>query len=229
MVVANNYFGKADWKDAVADSTVFLNILLSIIYTGLTIWTDYFLEPKAASISRKDFFDNAFGTKFIEGRNSEDYFTNDELGPGIYKMATNLFENIFFTKSITEVMKKRRTWRVLLFFIFLVVLAFWGFKNVFLGLPFLQLFLSVFFLGSLIKLYILHNCCDNYFQSMQRLFSIDNFANQVDKHRGEIIKLYADYEATKAWTVKVDSDIHTEFNDDLSNQWVQIKKKYNII
>lgn len=209
VVIVNNIWGHGEWKNIVSDFTALCNIILIVGYAGLSIWSDYFLEPKAAGLGRKDFFDNSFETKYVEGRNSEEYFTNDELKAGFYKMGVNLFENVFFTREITAEMKKRKTLPVIMLLVILLVLAFWGYKNIFIGIPILQLFLSVYFLGSLVKLYQLHNCCDSYFISLQKIFSDMEFKSNPDKCKVEIMKLYVDYETSKAWaSVKVDSKLY---------------------
>ncbi len=220
------------WITNIEILTDFLNIINLILLVGFSILSltiDNFLQPKALELTRNDFFDNAFNRKFIEGESSKNYFTNDEIEYGTYKMAVNLYENCFFTFNIGETMFRKRLNPVIVLVIILLILAFWGYKNVPISIPILQAFLSIYFLGGLVRLYRFNenNCI--YLDRLKSLFSDSNLRRDVDNKTPEIIKLYCDYESNKAWSlIKIDSKLFDQLNEDLSNKWNKIKEKYSI-
>ncbi|MFZ1320853.1 MAG: hypothetical protein WAT71_04790 [Ignavibacteria bacterium] len=215
----------------------FLNDIKNQLYIGLllalfiiTIIIDYKLLPEAQRKTRCDFFDNAFGTKFIHNKNSEEYYTNDNIEKGIYKMAVDLFESSLFTYNISSRMRFKRIILCCLLFVVLIPLSFYGFKNTFfIGIIILQALLSIYFAGGLIKLLIFVGKNKEYFEELKSLFSNSNFKQNIIEYEAKIIKLYADYESTKAWSfIHLDSRIYNKINPTLSKEWEEMKQKYNI-
>lgn len=77
-----------------------LNCILIILYHVGEIFFDFVLAF-AEKAKRKDLFDNAFGTK-LAVKNSEGYYTNTGLPPGVYKLGVNNYESCFFTYRILK-------------------------------------------------------------------------------------------------------------------------------
>lgn len=76
-----------------------LNILnyFSIIGYGiLYIVVEIIMQPMVANERRKGFIDNSLGTKLLE-RPVLNYYDNDSIEQGPYKMLVNCYENCFFT------------------------------------------------------------------------------------------------------------------------------------
>src|SRR5690606_3146198 len=65
--------------------------LFSVAYFLSDIISNYLFQLAEAK-RRDDFFDNSLKTNYSEV-NSNEYFTNDDISPGIKKMGINCFEN----------------------------------------------------------------------------------------------------------------------------------------
>lgn len=61
------------------------------------------MQPMAANERRKGFIDNSLGTKLLE-KPVLNYYDNDSIEKGPYKMLVNCYENCFFTYNIIKVM-----------------------------------------------------------------------------------------------------------------------------
>lgn len=214
-----------------------VNDIKNQIYIGLllvlfviTIILDYNLLPDAQRKTRCDFFDNAFGTKFIHNKNSEEYYTNDEIEKGIYKMAVDLFESVLFTYNIASRMRFKKIILCCLLVAVLIPLSFYGFKNTSLiGIIVLQALLSIYFAGGLIRLLIFVGKNRQYFDELKFLFSDEKFKQNLSEYEATIIKIYADYEANKAWSyIHLDGKIYNKINSSLSQEWNEMKSKYSI-
>ena len=57
------------------------------------------MQPMAANERRKGFIDNSLGTKLLE-KPVLNYYDNDSIEKGPYKMLVNCYENCFFTYNI---------------------------------------------------------------------------------------------------------------------------------
>ena len=85
---------------------------------------------EASSQKRYDYIDNSFETSFSE-ENSENYYSNDNIEKGIYKMAVNGFENSYFTYNIAKKMIKSLWIKNTLIAIIFIFLAIMGFNSAF--------------------------------------------------------------------------------------------------
>ena len=63
-----------------------------ISYYVVDIATEAFLYPATARMRRMGFIDNSLGARFLS-LPSKNYFTNDVVKPGLYKMSVNCYEN----------------------------------------------------------------------------------------------------------------------------------------
>lgn len=213
------------------------NNLKNIVFTCLTILLfiltgliDFYLLPGAERKTRCDFFDNAFGSKFISSKNSEEYYTNDELEKGIYKMAVNLFESILFTLTISKKMIIRRAISSAFLFTIVLVLVFYGLKDTYsYFILFLQALLSTYFIGGFTKLifFVIRN--NSYFEELKLLFSNEDFKANVKRYEAHIIRLYSDYESNKGWgNIILSNKIYEKVNPILIKEWEEMKMRYNI-
>lgn len=205
-----------------------LNVLLMISFSGLTFTIDYSLFPNAEKIRRIDFINNSFGSRFNLVQ-SENYFSNEEVGQGIYKAAVNLFENCLFTFKISKKMRPDKIAKSLIFCVWVICLAVQGFKNSQVSVPLLQLFLSANILGELVKLLIFVDRNGSYFNDLVNLFSNKDFKSDVLKYLPQFLKIYSDYETNLAWgRIQLDSKIYNELNPILSEKWQKIKNELEI-
>jgi hypothetical protein len=217
-------------SELISDLISMFHIISILGFTAISIIIDYILIPNGQKTTRNDFFDHSFGTKYIVHKNSEEYYTNQDLPNGFYKMSVNLFESIFFTYSIACGMRLKRIFTTSVLILVLIPLLYYGIKNTsFIFIALLQTLVSAYFLGGLIRLIIFANRNESLFTELSNIFSTNEFKNKIDEYSIPIIKIYTDYESNKAWSnILLDSKLYKKMNADLSHKWIEIKKKYNI-
>lgn len=181
---------------------------------------------KASSKKRFDFIDNSFETSFSED-NSIDYYSNDDIEKGIYKMAVNGFENSLFTYNIAKRMLKGLWIKNGFIATSFICLAIIGFNNAFIML--LQLTLPLLLLSRAIKQTIFVNRINSVFENYRRLFQ-DLKNNVAEDHKNpEILINVIEYEAILSWgCILLNSNIYNLLNADLSKKWEKMKIKYEI-
>lgn len=205
-----------------------LNIISLIFYFSLEIIIDYHLFPLAEDLRKSDFIDNSWGTKNLLN-NSNKYYDNDELGFGLYKTATNLFENVFFTYTISKSMSLKKISVSLILAIIIIVIAYYGFEQVPIAIPFMQVVFSTVILGDLFKHLVYVNRMKQVIEKWQSLFSNSDFKINPDNHRADVYKTWIFYESTLARTqLSLSNKIFELFNDKLTQEWEIIKIRYNI-
>lgn len=209
------------------DFMQYINYLLIIAYYVVSIVTDIFLYPGTARLRRLGFIDNSLGSKFL-GNDTRNYFTNDGLEPGIYKMAVNCFESCYFTYNIAKGMHPTVITKNVLFSIIFLSTAYVGIKDNLVGLPILQILLSSLFLTQLIhhlnfvsKLGILLEKFKSYFMAPTK-------AAQEDVH--DPILLVLEYETVLAYNRSHLSDrVYGRLKRALSTEWEDLKHYYRIV
>ena len=217
-------------SELISDLISMFHLISLLGFTAISIIIDYVLIPKAQITTRNDFFDHSFGTKYIVHKNSEEYYTNQELDNGFYKMAVNLYESVFFTYSLACSMRLRRIITTVILILVLIPLLFFGIKSTsFISLTVIQTLVSAYFLGGLIRLIIFANRNENLLNELSQMFSRKDLKLNIDDYHINTIRIYADYETNKAWSnILLDSKLYKKMNNDLSQKWNEMKKKYNI-
>ena len=180
----------------------------------------------ASSTRRVDFIDNSFDSSYSENSSIE-YYTNEDVISGIYKMAVNSFENSFFTLHIAEKMTKAMWLKNLIFALLILGFAIFGFNNAFILL--IQLTLPILLIQEALNhtlfVYRINRVCENF----RRLFNDLKDESNPEKKKPEIILNVLEYETTIAsGSILLDSKIYEEYNDELSKKWAELKSEYNI-
>ncbi|WP_027339133.1 hypothetical protein [Halonatronum saccharophilum] len=240
--VANNY--KKAYKVLFwlmfSFSVIFSFFNNSLVVTGISIFAivilailDFIVRhytEKAEEVRRADFLDNSFGTKFVHNP-SKEYYDNDGVEAGLYKMIVNVFENSLFSMEISRRMKEQELVKNIIFIIAVVCLAIYGFSRTAIALPILQLFLSKIFIVNLINICRYHSKVEQIFNEIKALFNEeleDNSQNLV-KYQANILKIYLAYEANISnLKVSLNSKIYNEMNEELTKKWEGLKVRYNI-
>lgn len=197
-----------------------LNCLLIILYQIGEIVFDFVLAF-AEKAKRRDLFDNAFGTK-IALKNTEGYYTNTGLPPGVYKLGVNNFESCFFTYRILKNDLWKNVVRVLVIIILFLLVAFipdksWLVLLIQLSLP------LVIFLESIryfMALYSLNNILDDYWKLFEK----------ADKIReADLLYSLSNYTSTLAiGRIILSKSTYNKLNQKLSIEWSDIKNNLNI-
>ena len=206
-----------------------LNILnyFSIIGYGiLYIAVEIIMQPMVASERRKGFIDNSLGTKLLD-KPILNYYDNDSIEQGPYKMLVNCYENCFFTYNIIKVMLPKMAIKNTILFGLLLIFAYHGIKDNVVAIPFLQLFLSSLFLIELIYhiafFFRLKNLCDKFKQIFSTPKSTKNKTIQ------DAIYMVLEYETTLAYNKSPNSNsVYKKLNNKLTEEWSCIKQNYDI-
>ncbi len=180
-----------------------------------------------ASIQRReDFIDNSFETTLAENR-SEEYYTNDSITSGIYKMAVNGFENSLFTYNIAKKMTTPLWLKNIGFAVLILTFSIFGYNSAFTLL--IQLTLPILLLQQAIKHTLFVYRIKRVYENNRRLFNDLKNLNDSKHKRPEIILNVLDYETTLTYgSILLSSKIYDELNPTLSVKWEEIKQQYNI-
>ncbi len=204
------------------------NIIGISLFFVLEVISDYILMPQADSKRRDDFIDNSFGSVFSPN-NSVGYYDNDEVNKGLYKAAVNLFENCFFTYSLVKVTTIKKIVTPAIMLLFMIVFAYYGFKEVPFALSVLQALFSANILGLLIKHLILLNRLTTIQDSWIALFQHDDIKSNTYKYQTFVYRYWLQYEALHSKiNAGIQEKIYEEHNPSLTNEWNKMKLKYNI-
>lgn len=194
---------------------------LALAYFFADILTNYLFQCAEAH-RRNDLFDNSLNTVLAE-ENTEEYFTNDAIATGIYKLGVNGFENAFFTSSLAGRYLITMTWKTALVVLIFIGVMVYGDNSTLLVV--LQLALPLTIIQQTIRLLIFKNRLDRIIDSYKRIFHIPKGTAQDNL----IMHTVTNYEATLAWaSIKIPDEQFNRMNDELSDRWEEIKKRHNI-
>lgn len=198
-----------------------VNCFLAVSYFISDIVGNYLFQIAEAK-RREDFFDNSLSTKLAEVA-SVDYFTNDHISAGVLKMGVNSFENSFFSKNISGKMLRKMLYKAALVLAIFLALALFTDREL-LALA-LQLALPFTIIVQTIRLFLFHKRVEDIFKQYQKIFT----ATASHMQEQLILQTVTNYEALLAWAcIKLDSGIFHSMNDELSQQWLNLKSRYDI-
>ncbi|RYC72050.1 hypothetical protein [Spirosoma sordidisoli] len=214
--------------------SIFRNIVIVvtfislILYSILDVYIEYFIVPGVEEKRKADFLDNAFGTHILS-RNSVDYYTNDNIGIGIYKAAVNLFENSLFTFRVSKAMLPKKIIPLVLVLAVVIILAIFGWKDQPIALPALQLLFSTVVAVDFIKYIILHNKSKAIYEGWNNLFRTTNINEDHVSQIPEIMRYWLIYESMLSrLQVPLDVPVFQSLNEELSLEWEEIKSNLHI-
>ncbi|MPM98664.1 hypothetical protein SDC9_145852 [bioreactor metagenome] len=202
----------------------FINIALIIGYYILTTVTEVFIYPNTAVKRRMGFIDNSIGSKLLD-KPLKGYFSNDSIPYGSYKLGVNCYENCFFSYNIAKAMTLQIAIKNSVFFLFFLGCAYFGFQGSVVATPIIQIFLSTLFLNELI----------HHLNFCSKLKKILDLFQQLFAHKlkpddlGTPIFFMLDYETVLAFNKSPLSDKkYQKLNSQLSIEWEELKKRYEI-
>lgn len=205
---------------------ILINIfsILSLVILGILKYLVQYNQEKAETIRRKDFIDNSFGTKLHE-KSSIEYYDNDEIEEGFYKMSINLFENVFFSSKVSQKMKSKALISSIIPGFIVLGFAIFGFFSSPIALPILQIFLSQLFLSKLVLINDYNKKIEIFFDQLKKIFN----SSDLLRSQPEIISILIAYESNISnHKLFLDDKIFEKLNPKLTEEWNEIKKKYGI-
>lgn len=218
--LANNNFLKY--------SVEYASYIAIISYYVIDIVTEVFFYPATARMRRIGFIDNSLGARFLS-QPTKNYFTNDVIKPGLYKMSVNCYENCYFTYNIAKEMTPSVVAKSAFFSVVFLTTAYVGLRGNILALPILQILLSTLFITELIH----HlNFVSRLKMLLERFGTHFNDTVKSKTKRNDPqhpILLLLEYETTLAFnTAPLSNKIYRKLNVKLSAEWEEIKKRYEI-
>lgn len=220
--------------ESIVDISMYIDLLniiniISICFLfSLDIIIEYVLIPIANNKRIDDFIDNSLGSNFSQ-KNSIGYYDNENTDYGLYKVAVNLFQNCFFTKSLLSKSYINKIVLPIIFIIILIFSTYTGFKNNPFTLTILQTLLSVNVLGNLIKYLILLIKLNSIVDNLNSLFQNNNFKANLIQYESHIYRYWLKYETLIS---KINPDISSntfeKLNTPLTKEWDKIKLKLKI-
>jgi len=205
-----------------------INIISILLFFTLEIVVEYILFPLSEQKRRDDFLDNSFGSKFLS-TNSIDYYSNENIGQGLLKAASNLFENAFFSYSVIKSLTLRKIVLPIIVLLSVWVLAYFGFDKAPIALSVLQFLFSANVLGNLIKHLILLNKLSFIYDNWVTTFQAKDFKTKTTEYQATIYRNWLNYEAMLS---RIQPNVPEKFfkkhNPRLTTEWEQIKNKYSI-
>jgi len=203
-----------------------------IVVNSLFICLYLFLDGRASYIftraemkRRLDWLDNSFETNF-SGKKSKNYFTNDNLSPGLYKLAVNCFENSYHTEFIISKMLPSIFVETTIIALAFVTSSYLGNKEI--VRLFFELSLPAILIQKLIKAVIYSSRIAEVHDRFKLLFS-DLMKHEFDCKTAEALRDILEYETALAWgSIPLQSKIFWKFKDELASDWIELKKEYKI-
>lgn len=211
----------------IIDLVKVLSYVSMIGYIGLSSVAKY-LFYSAEKVKRGDLIDNSFGTCYSDC-NSEGYYNNDDIPYGVKKLALNTYESSFHTEQTLRKMLFRYAMKMLIFSIpFLISIFSIGGSDIVrllfeISIPLIML--SQFFI--IIVYYTGVKSVNEHFK-----IELTNIGNKpIDvKDNSRLLKPVLDYYNIKSWaTTNLDSRIFNKHNEQISNQWLERKKKLKLV
>lgn len=210
----------ADFKNTL----IALNIILICFYAFYDNRSQY-IFTKAEMKRRLDYLDNSFDTNF-SGKKSQNYFTNENLSPGLHKMATNSFENCFHTQFIVSKMYSKSLWQTIIILILFIISAAVGNKEV--VRMFFELALPLILIQKLIKISFFTSRLESILDGFKHLFN-DLRTTGFDNKTAEALKHVLDYETALSWASTPTSfKVFLKYKDQLAVDWEELKKEYQV-
>lgn len=211
--------------DYITSFLSFFNYFSVIGYGGLYIAIEIIMQPMVAQERRKGLLDNSIGTNFL-ARSVTNYYDNDEISYGMYKLLVNCFENCYFTYHIVKRMLLCVILKNITLGFLLSLIAYLGIMSSFVFIPIIQLFISSLFLYEL-AYHI------SFFFRLKRLYEQFQyiFQRRISKKEAEKDAIYMvlEYEAALAYNKSPNSDsVYNKMREQLTAEWIQIKERYRI-
>ncbi len=184
-----------------------------------------YIFTKAEMKRRLDWLDNSFGTNF-SGKKSKDYFTNDHLSPGLYKLSVNCFENSFHTQFIIAKMLPSIITETIIIVLIFVVSAYIGNREI--VRMFFELSLPAILIQKLIKAVYFSSRINEVHDRFKCLFN-DLTKLGFENKTAEALKDVIEYETALSWaSTPISSKIFFKYQDKLSTDWEEMKQSYQI-
>jgi hypothetical protein len=201
---------------------VFLIVVFVMFALGLAL--RLYWMPRAEDERRRDFLSNAYAIALTHNQTTG-YYNNNQTAP-VRRVAANVMENSFFTKSIAGRMAVTERARVGVYTVVLVAVALYRGSDLGLIAIVAQTVLSEVILARWFRIEWLRARSERTYDFLHDLFRQAPTGAQFDVKASE---LYVLYETSKANAgVTLSAAIFEKLNPSLSTEWDDIKRMLNI-
>lgn len=204
--------------------------IVCVIFQLALQYNRMYFQGKADENRRRDFIDNSYGVT-LGMQQTEGYYDNEEQDCGLYKALLNVFENSFFSSNIARTMfvkiKKRSTLLIVITIIFMST----GILQNDVSLFLLSLFLMIRYVRERLILKKYMDRVSKLYASIENMFQEGLVESQVHEKSFEalVIHILIEYETNIAENkILLDSKLFDTMNDELTDKWRSMKKKYKI-
>lgn len=205
----------------------YILLTLAIIYLVIEVSNLFInhLREKAENIRRKDFFNNSYAVKSI-ALQSENYYDNDDVKEGLFKVFLNLGENSLFSKEISNKMLSKEKVKFIVSISILIIMTVFGFVDNNYSYSILQILFSRILIISYFELFMYNLNMTQIYDEIEIL--IENGLNNENykNYEAQILRLLVKYETNISnYKIFLDSHIYNELNPLLTEQWNATKEK----
>lgn len=184
-----------------------------------------YLYTRAEMRRRLDWLDNSFDTNF-SGKKSENYFTNEHLSPGLYKLAVNCFENSFHSEAILSKMMPAMITRTLAIIVSFILSSYFGNSEI--VRMFFEITLPALLVQKMIKVIIYSSRMNEVLDRFKSLFN-DLKKADFENKTAEALRDILEYETALSWaSTPLSSKVFFKHKDILAKDWNELKREYNI-
>ncbi|MDP4460618.1 hypothetical protein QUD39_04945 [Staphylococcus hyicus] len=179
---------------------------------------------------RLKLLDNAFNQLHEPKEATFEYYDNDEIEPGTYKLFWDVYESAFFSQFIVSKMLKIMYRLALIVIVFLLILFFMSGINIY-SFFVLSLVFSNAFLNRINSFKTTNDSLDRLLEKSAVLADdMKNKGNNKEDFMRRIMDIIINYESTIAENKYSLSDIiYTKNKEFLNSEWESIKKKYHLV
>ncbi|SCJ44619.1 Uncharacterised protein [uncultured Clostridium sp.] len=224
-------------------STKYEKLDLNIINNGVLILSLILLfiaenqedgnRSEGDRVRRRELIGNSFKKPYNDDSSIE-YYNNDEIDSGLYKLITNLFESCFWSLEVSSRMKDKELIKSLIIGGVLILIAIYGLGNSLIAIPILQLFLSKDIIARYLTINNYNKEVSNIFDEVKSLFREHSDVSTNKEHI--IIDILLRYECNIAGSkITLRSKIfsskkkkYIQEHKELEEKWNKIKREYNI-
>lgn len=201
-----------------------INLMLIVGYLFLDFRATYIFS-RAERTRTLQYLDNSFDTNFA-GKKVENFFSQDKLTAGFYKLAVNCFENVYHTYSVTREMQSKVYSKAVIVVLVFIFSAAVGDKGVIRSL--IEAILPLALLQDAIKLSLFISRLETLQDNFKAFFN--NVKNSdFNNKEPEAMRYVIEYETTLAWaSTPTDSKAFFKLRDKLAREWEELKVEYKI-
>jgi hypothetical protein len=202
--------------------TLFVMTVIANAVLGLTI--SFYLKQRAEKKRLQDFLSKAYGMSLIH-EETHGYYNNEQT-QYIEKIGAQVFENCYFSKAIASEMLKKIRRKTLFYLCAWLFLALNRRNNLDMVLVGAQIIFSEQILSHWLKFEWLKAQIEKIYDALYR-----QFQNRAEEKHFQITiqENFVMYECAKAKTnILLSSKIFDKLNDQLSADWIEIKKRIKI-